>query len=82
MSIFGFITIGVLVTLNSINFNLGSLNFVLDMFGIETVFNDFSVSYYMETFPNIVITLAIYIISPLVLNLLELGLKSLIRFYD
>lgn len=82
MSVLGFITIGILITLNSVDFNLGYIRILLTTIGITTQYNGMSVTYYQETFPNIVITLTILIISPLVFNWADILWKWLQRFYD
>lgn len=77
-----YIIVGVLVTLNAINFDLPRVFFLLRLFGIIPNYNDFSVMYYQETFPSVVITMTILIVSPFFLNCLDIFIKFLKRIYD
>jgi hypothetical protein len=82
MSALSFTTLGVLITLNSVDFNLPSLTVLFTSFGVETNYNGFGKMYYQETFPNIAITLTIIIGSPFLLNCADILIKLCIQFYD
>ena len=82
MSLLSFITIGLLLTLNSVDLNISWLTDLLLLFGIDTITREFSVLFYREAFPRILFTMSILVFSPLLINLYDIAKKSLLRFYD
>ena len=82
MSILSFITVGVLIAINTVDFNIPALTALLKLFRINTITNEFSVVFYRVAFPKITITLAILVVSAPAINLLEVVRNLLLRFYD
>jgi hypothetical protein len=82
MSLLSFLTVGLIITITTVDFNTEALSVILRSVGINTITDQFSVVFYQSAFPRITITLIILIVQPLCIDTVEMLGQAILKYRD